>query len=346
MWETTYKIGSREISDENLFFIIEEGQANLGDFKKALLMIDNASETGADAIEFQLALADDFYVKNHPGYEIYKKREFDNSQLADLIYYTKDRGLEFIASPLSHKLITTLTKLGCSGFNVNASDLINPDIIDAVIESGLPFFLSLPLATEKEIDWAIDRISPKGNSNFSLMLGQHTMASGEGGVDVEHTNLGYISTLREKYDVPIGFIDHSPLIWMPAAAVAASANIVSKHLAISISDKGPDWQVCLELEEMKQAINWARKMRISINNKEKKLAPGENLDRSKMRRSIVAAKIIKKNKIIQRDDIVFKRPGTGIEPNKFNKIIGKVSLRTILKDEQIQLSDLQLIKKG
>ena len=338
----TYKIGLRDISDRNLFFIIEEGQANLGDFNKAILMIETASRTGGDAIEFQLARADDLYIKNNKGYKIYLKREFNDSQLADLISYTKNKGLEFIASPLSHKIVPKLSKFGCSGFNINASNLTNPDIIDAVLETGLPFFLSLPLASEDEIDWAINRISQKGdNNNFSLMLGQHTMASGESGVDIEHTNFGYIPTLREKHNVPIGFIDHSPLIWMPAAAVAASANIVSKHLAIARSDKGPDWQVCLEPEEMKQAINWAKKMQISMNNKEKKLAPGENIDKSIMRRSIVASRIIEKNKIIERDDIVFKRPGTGIAQNKFNEIIGKVTVRTIKKDEQIKLSDIK-----
>ncbi len=342
MMGKTYKIGSRKIGVGDLFFIIEEGQANLGDFNKALKMIETASKTGGDAIEFQLAKAGDLYIENHEGYEIYLKREFSDSQLDELISYTKDKGLEFIASPLSHKIVVTLSKFRCSGFNINASDLINPNIIDAVIESELPFFLSLPLATEKEIDWAINRISKKGNNNnFSLMLGQHTMASGESGVDIEDTNFGYIRALREKYNVPIGFIDHSHFIWMPAAAVAASANIISKHLAISRSDRGPDWQVCLEPEEMKKAVDWARKMQISMNNLEKKLASGENLDRSKMRRSIVASKIIEKNQVIRIDDIEFKRPGTGIPPNRFNVIIGKVAARTIQKDEQIKLTDLK-----
>ena len=142
MKQKIYNIGSKKIGTGELFFIIEEGQANLGDFSKALLMIETASTTGADAIEFQLAKADDLYVKNHQGYEIYLKREFDNSQLADLISFTKEKGLEFIASPLSHRIIDKLSKYSCSGFNINASDLINPDIIDAVTDSGLPFFLS------------------------------------------------------------------------------------------------------------------------------------------------------------------------------------------------------------
>ena len=334
-------IGSRRIGTGDLFFVIEEGQANLGDFEKALSVVDYAADAGGDAIEFQLARADDFYVKNHPGYEIYSKREFSETQLIEVVSKVKEKGMEMIAVPLSHKIVNPLVKAGCSAFNINASDLTNPDIIDAVIDSGLPFFLSLPLATEEEIDWAVNRIRKNGDDNFMLLHGQHTMASGENGVNIEHTSLGYISTLKEKYQVPVGFIDHTPLKWMPACAVAAGADTVSKHLTWSREEKGPDWHICLEPDEMKEAITWAYKMNQSIKIKNKQLAPGENLDRSIMRRSIVASKIIKSGKSIERNDICFKRPGNGIDPAQYNDIIGKVARRDILPDEQITTFDLE-----
>ena len=194
-------IGSKRIGTGDLFFVIEEGQANQGDFEKALGMVEYVSNTGADAVEFQLAIAGDLYVKNHHGYEIYSKREFSETQLSELVSKVKEKNMEMIAVPLSHKLIDPLVKAGCSAFNINASDLTNPDIIDTVTDSGLPFLLSLPLASEKEIDWAVNRIRKRGADNFILMQGQHTMASGENGVDIEHTSLGYISTLKEKYQV-------------------------------------------------------------------------------------------------------------------------------------------------
>lgn len=334
-------IGSRQIGNGDLFFVIEEGQANLGDFEKALSMIDYAADAGGDAIEFQLAIAGDFYVKNHPGYEIYSKREFSKTQLIDLISKVKEKGMGMIVVPLSHKLINPLVNAGCSAFNINASDLTNPDIIDAVIDSGLPFFLSLPLATEEEIDWAVNRIRKKGDDNFMLLQGQHTMASGEKGVNIEHTSLGYISTLKEKYQVPVGFIDHTPLKWMPACAVAAGADSISKHLTWSRDEKGPDWHICLEPDEMKEAITWAYKMNQSIKTKNKQLAPGENLDRSLMRRSIVASRTINSGKYIERKDICFKRPGNGIDPARYNDIIGKVARRDLLPDEQITTFDLE-----
>ncbi len=338
-----FTIGSKKIGEEDLFFVIEEGQANLGDFDKALSMIEVAAKTGADAIEFQLARARDFYIKSNPGFKIYLEREFSQAQHQELISCAKEKGLEFIAAALSHKLVEPLTKAGCSGFNINASDLTNPEIIDAVLDSGAPFFFSLLFAKEEEIRWAIERIQKKKNAQFGLLHGQHTMASGKHGVNLEHTSLGYLAVLQEKYRVPAGFIDHTPFDWMPAVAVSAGADVITKHLALSRSEKGPDWHVCLELEEMKRAVALARAAKESINVKTKVLAPGEDFDRSVMRRSIVAAKTIPAGKVIERSDIGFKRPGNGFDPSQYNEILGHVSSREILEDEQIKVSDFKEI---
>jgi len=338
---TLLTIGDKNIGGENLFFVIEEGLANLGNFDKALAMIDAAALTGADAIEFQIVKASDFIVKHDSSFRFISQCEFSNSQINDLIVYTKKTRLKFIAVPLSHRLIEPLAMMGCSGLNINASDLTNPDIIDAAVDSGLPFYLGIPLATEKEIDWAINRIRSRGNRVFALLHGQHTMMSGGCGIDVIHTALGYIATIKEKYRMPVGFIDHTSFVWMPAAAVAAGADFVCKHLAISRNDKGPDWQVCLEPAEMKQAVIWAKEMRVSLGTSSKILAPGEDKDRYKMRRSIVAAKTITAGKVIEREDIVFKRPGTGIDPSRYEEILGKVVIREIKADEQIENHDLR-----
>ncbi|MFH1386143.1 MAG: N-acetylneuraminate synthase family protein [bacterium] len=335
------QIGDKQIGADKLFFMIEEGQANLGDFTRALAMVDVVAKTGADAIEFQLARAGDFYVKSNPGYVLYLGREFSDEQHRDLIAAAQNKGLGFIATTLSHKLVEPLAKAGCSGFNINASDLTNPDMIDAVRDSGLPFFLSLPLANVTEVEWALNRIRTLGKAEFALLHGQHTMASGEHGVEIEHTSLGYLSAIKEQYALPAGYIDHTSAIWGPAAAVAAGADIVSKHIALSRAEKGPDWHVCLEPEEMKQAVGLAVKMKESMNIKNKVLAPGEMIDRSIMRRSIVAAKKIPKGKAIERSDLEFKRPGTGLEPLRFMELIGRIALQDINCDEEIKPSDLR-----
>jgi sialic acid synthase SpsE len=337
----TIPIGSREIGGEKLFFVIEEGLANLGDFQKALGMIDAAALSKADAIEFQMFRAIDVYRKQDPAYDNCLKYEFSPSQIKDLVKYTKNKGLEFIAVLLSPKLVDLLVRAGCAGFNINASDLTNPVIIDAAVDSGLPFYLGLPMASEREVEWAVNRIRRKGKNIFALLQGQHTMLSGGSGVDISHTALGCMRTLKKKYAVPVGFIDHTSFPWMPAAAVAAGADFVCKHLALSRADRGPDWQVCLEPGEMKEAVFWARQMKISVTTQVKELAPGENKDRCKMRRSIVASRTIPVGKRVERGDLAFKRPGTGMDPSQFETIIGKTVVRKIKADEQIMLADLK-----
>ena len=334
------RIGSKEIGP-SLFFSAEEGQANLGDFQMALTMVDIAADAGVDAIEFQLARAADFYVASHPGYEKYAKREFSDAQHRALVERAHHRGIAFIAAPLSHKLIPSLRQVGCDAFDINASDLTNPDIIDAVVASDLPFFLSVPMATHEEIRWAIDRIRrDQQRAVFALAHGQHTMASA-GGVPVAGTTLGYLTTLANTYHVPVGFIDHTSHAWMPSVAVAAGAVFVSKHLARSRDAHGPDWQICLEPDEMRGAVISARAAWESIRAHTKNLALEEQMDRTIMRRSIVAARPISAGTVLRRADVVFKRPGTGLDPSRYEEIIGKTTLRDVQADDQLAMTDLR-----
>ena len=322
--------------ETDLFFIVEEGQFNLGNFEKAMQMIELTGKTGATAIEFQLVYADDFYVKSEQGYGLYKKREFSDEQLRKLVSFSKENGLEFIATCLSHRLVSKMASFGCSAFNVNASDINNLYIVDAVLETGLPFFVSTPLATENEIEWVVQRIkSKKPEAKFALLHGQHSMASGKEWVEANDTSLGYLKSLHDKYKVPVGFIDHTPFEWMPAVAVAAGARVISKHLTMSAVFNGPDWQICLEPPAMKSAISRANAISESMKVTAKHLAKGEDLDRTVMRRSVVSLRAIQAGKTIEWDDIGFKRPGTGLPPTAAEKIIGKKAARDIREDELI-----------
>jgi sialic acid synthase SpsE len=334
MIEVTF--GKKKVGADELFFTVEEGMANLGEIEKAKNMIDWVARTGADAIEFQLVIASDLCIEGNPGFDFCTNCEKLNVHIPDLILHAKNNGLEFLATPLSPKLVEPLAKAGCTGFNINASDINNPKIIDQVVDSGLPFFLSTLLATEEEIKWAVDRIEKRRAASFVILHGQHTMMSSEGSVKPFQTALAYIQSLKSAYGIPVGFIDHTSQIWMPAVAVAAGANSVSKHMAISRSEKGPDWQVCLEPEEMKNSISWAREIRQGMACAAKKLAAGEDADRKKMRRSIVASRFLEAGKMICWEDIDFKRPGVGIEPSKYGDVIGKTLTCDVKMNELFQ----------
>ena len=335
------RIGNHFIDKDKLFFIVEEGNANDGDINKAFDMIDLAAKSGADAIEFQLAIASDFYVENDLGFKRYKNREFSNSQIKQLVDRASKYGMEFIVAALSHNLIEPIVEAGCSAITINASDINNPAILDSASKSALPILLSTMLASEDEIKWAINRLTQHGTTDIILLHGQHAMASTGEPLSVNDTSLGYINTLRNKYNLPVGFTDHTPFKWMPASAVAAGACIITKHLISSRKDKTPDWFICLEPEEMESAIKNSKMIYSSVIDKEKTLLKAECDDKLIMRRSIVASKALKINHVLKYGDLSFKRPGTGLEPSSYNKLIGKRLKRNLDYDEQIKLSDLE-----
>jgi len=232
--------------------------------------------------------------------------------------------------------------LGCSAFNINASDLNNPSMLRAVMDSGLPFFLSIALASEEEIEWVLGFIQNyASNAQFTMLHGQHTMASGEHGVSPEHTSLGYLKTLEQRLGAPVGFVDHTPHAWFPACAVAAGASIVTKHMAPNHDLRGPDWHICLDPVEMKDAIATARNVYKSIREQAKVLAPGEHMDRSEMRRSIVVANDLPEGHVLQAGDILYKRPGTGLPPDQEDAVLGSTLLKAVEKDEALSMDILR-----
>ena len=334
------KIGDKNISDNDLFFWIEEGQASHGDIKNARKFIETVADIGAQAIEFQLAIAEEFYVRSHPAYDYYKSTQYSKEQIAELINYAHAKGILFIATVLAPGLVSFLKQNHCDAFVINASDINNPDIIEPIIASKLPFFISLPLATMEEIDWIIQFCNSKGARDFVLMHGQHT---GDNGVRIEDTNLGFFQTLKTKYSRMVGFIDHSRNIFMPSIAHAAGANYISKHLFLEKNTTGPDWFVCLDPSDMKMSLDCAKATNRSLSKKNKELAEGEDGDKRIMRRSIVAACDIKVNTIIDKSMIAFKRPGNGFEPNRYQMFIGKKALADIQEEDLLTDSNVDLV---
>lgn len=335
-------LGERRVGPgQPTLVVVEEGQANGGDLEIALRMIGIAAAAGADAIEFQLAIADDFYVRSHAGHANYRRREFNGDQLARLIRSAAGLGIGVVATALSHRLVPVLAELGCTLFNVNSSDLDNPEMLDAVAASGKPFLISTAMGTLAEVDWAVDRVRSRGASNFGVMHGQHVMATaGDKGVPEDHTNLAVMEMLRARYGVPVGFIDHTSNPRMPAIAVARGAAMVSKHFTYDRSLRGPDWHICLEPEELAETIRDIRTADRSLGRASKELIPGEDQDRAVMRRSIVAARDLAAGAVLVRADLACKRPGTGLAPKHLDALIGKRLAADVKADEQLQTAHL------
>ncbi len=321
--------------------LAEEGQANQGDHDLALHMIDVASDAGADIIEFQLGFADDLYVPDDPGHALYKTREFTPQQIATLVSRAHDRGIGFQAACLSPALVPVCTEAGTDAFCVNAMDIDNPAMLDAVCLSGRPFWLATLMSTLSDVDWAVDYVKKSGNPNFGVLHGQHVM-SAEPGTDMppEVMQLDCIPMFADRYDVPVGYIDHTPVAETPALAVMKGAVLVCKHIAPSEAWRGPDWAVALPPEEWKRARRlFDRAARMGGATKE--VGELEAADQPIHRRSLRAARDLAPGEILEASDLVALRPGGGLSPRFADRLVGRKTKRNHSRHEMIMLDDVE-----
>ena len=218
----------------------EEGQANQGNIGVAMSMCRTAAAAGANGIEFQLFLADDMYVHGDPGHAIYRGRELSAEQIRELITVAHGEGLLFQVAGLSPRIIELCAEAGADVFCVNATDLTNPVIIDAVTATGKPFWLATLMATMEEIDWAVDYALSRGRSDMGLLHGQHVMSSDASrGVPSELLQLDCIDLFKRRYGLVTGLVDHTATTFVPAIAAAKGAALVMKHLAPVKNWDGP-----------------------------------------------------------------------------------------------------------
>lgn len=335
------KIGSRTCSANAPLYIAEEGQANQGDCELALKMIDLAADVGADGIEFQLFWAEDMYIKGHRGFDIYKQAELSEAEIRSLISRCKEKQLIFQAACLSTRMVEFCASEGVDTFIINATDLNNPDMLDAVHATGTPFWLATLMGTESEIDWAINYLSRKGPSNFGILHGQHSMTSTEyKGVPPEMSQLDCIRTMGEKYGRTVGYVDHTPTVHMPGIAVAKGASYVTKHLAPEVNWTGPDSAVALPPEDWKASRRFFDYAHL-CSGSSKELSQAELGDRSRHRRGLYIRHKLEQGHTLKRSDIIALRPGEGaINPIDIEKLVGRTLVATVEGNQPLSFDHL------
>lgn len=336
------RIGNKIVGEgRNTLMFAEEGQANQGNVDIAIGMCKTAAKAGADGIEFQLFLADDMYVRNDPGYVVYKSRELSSVQIAELIAVSHAEGLLCQVAGLSPKIIELSAKAEADVFCVNATDLTNPVIIDAVAATGKPFWLATLMATVEEIDWAVDYAMSRCRSDIGLLHGQHVMSSDTSrGVPPELLQLDCIELFKRRYGLVTGFVDHTATQFVPSLAAAKGAALVMKHLAPEKNWQGPDWVVCLDPEAWRDARSMLE-YTVQANGASKEISQAEFKDRSIHRRSIHTRAALAAGHEIVPGDLVALRPGQGgMDPRVIHGLVGRRVARDLQEQCQLQLDDL------
>ena len=192
-----------------------------------------------------------------------------------------------------------------------------------------PIILSTGASDLSEIKEAIEAIYSTGNEEIILLHCSSIYPT-----PLDQVNLNIMNTLQHKFDLLIGYSDHTinPLL-VPISAIAKGACVFEKHITLDRNLSGPDHYFAIEPNELKEMVNAIRiTEKILGSSQKKKLKEEEEVIRLG-RRSIVAKRDIKKDDLITDEMLTIKRPGYGIAPKFLDQIIGKKAKENISKDK-------------
>jgi len=348
------KIGNKEIINfDEPYVIAELGANHNGDMTLARKLIDQAKAAGCNAVKFQSwskdsvfsnkVYEDNYFLdddyRNRKDYtleQIVEEYSISEKELLEMKEYCDQVGLDFSSTPFANNEVDFLCgSLGATFIKVASMDLNNYPFLDYLARKGLPVMLSTGMATLAEVDKAIETIENTGNREIILLHCVSVYPPED--ADVNLNNMGMLRTCYPDY--PVGFSDHTIGTAIPIAAVACGACVIEKHFTLDKSMPGWDHKVSATQDEMTFIVESSKRVVQALGSTRRTLSIAEQKKIPSFRRSIVAKRTIEKGKIITAEDLDFKRPGTGIEPQYINMIIGRSAKQTIHIDELLRLED-------
>ena len=342
----------RSVGDEEKpYFIAELGSNHNGDMTLAKKLIDAAKDAGADCVKFQswsketifsrktyddnYFLADDYRSRSDYTLEkIVDDYSISSRELLEMKQYADVVGIDCISTPFSKGEVDFLIDdMGADFMKVASMDLNNYTLLEYMAKKGKPMLLSTGLSNLAEIDQAIRTIEAAGNQQIIIL---HCVSIYP--PEDEQVNLRNMETLSQAYPYPVGFSDHTLGVCIPLAAIARGACIIEKHFTLDKEMEGWDHKVSATPDEMKTLVNHSQRIYEALGSARiEQVESKERIDA--FRRSIVAAKEIKKGIVITEDALDFKRPGSGFAPDAIKYMIGKTAKRDIAYDKIIEFDD-------
>ena len=248
-----------------------------------------------------------------------------------LVDYCKKKDIIFLSTPFDHESIDLLNKLEIQIFKIPSGEITNLTYLRHIGSLCKEVILSTGMSTLKEIEEALIILMNAGTSkeNITVSACTNTMYP----TPMEDVNLRAMQTIQNKFDVAVGYSDHTLGIEVDIAAVAMGATIIEKHFTIDKTMDGPDHKSSIEPEELKAMVSSIRNIEKALGSSIKKPSKSEKPNIIMARKSIVASKSIKKGELFTEKNITIKRPGIGISPMKWDTILGKVAERDYQLDD-------------
>lgn len=333
---------------KKVIIIAEAGVNHNGNLEMAKKMVLAAKEAGVDYVKFQTGIPEKViskfaemadYQKTNTGLkesqlDMVRKIMLPQEDFKKLKNYCDEYEIGFMSTPFDLTSIDTLAPLCMDFMKVPSGEITNFPYLRKIASLQVPVILSTGMSTLDDIKEALIVLTDNGLSSEQIIL---LHCNTEYPTPMNDVNLRAMQTLKECFGVRVGYSDHTKGIEVPIAAVAIGAEVVEKHFTLDKSLPGPDHVASLEPDELKAMVKAIRNIEQALGDGEKKVTESESKNIVIARKSIVAAKDISKGEILTEQNITTKRPGNGINPMRWEEVLGTRAIRDFSEDELIEI---------
>lgn len=326
---------------EKIFIIAEAGVNHNGSFELAKQLVDKAVEAGVDCVKFQTFKAEnlvnksarkaDYQIENtgttESQLEMLKKLSLSYENFIELKKYCDSKHILFLSTPFDLESADFLNNLSMEIFKIPSGEITNLPYLRKINSFGKKVMLSTGMATLNEIQDALNVLK---NCEVSLMH-----CTTEYPCPYDNVNMKAMLTIKERFNLPVGYSDHTKGIEIPIMAVSMGAEIIEKHFTLDKNMEGPDHKASLEPDELKQMVLAIRNVEKAFGTGIKEPQESEKKNIAIARKSIIAKCDIKKGEIFTEENLTVKRPATGISPMKWDEIIGTPAQKDYNEDDVI-----------
>jgi N,N'-diacetyllegionaminate synthase len=330
-----------------VFIIAEAGVNHNGSVELAKKLIDVAADAKVDAVKFQTFKTENLVSKNaqkatyqkenmndgdDSQFNMLKKLELDVDTHHELIEYCNSKNIMFLSTPFDHDSIDMLNDLKLPIFKIPSGEITNLPYLRHIGSLKKEVILSTGMADIGEIEDALDILINAGTLKQNItILHANTMYP----TPMCDVNLKAMVTIGNTFDVAYGYSDHTLGIEVDIAAVAMGASVIEKHFTLDKKMQGPDHKASLEPDELIAMVKGIRNIELALGSSVKKPSKSETPNIQIARKSIVASCDIKKGDILSEDNLSIKRPANGINPMRWDEVVGSVATKDYVEDELI-----------
>ncbi|WP_374615151.1 N-acetylneuraminate synthase [Sphingorhabdus sp.] len=328
--------------------IAEAGVNHNGDIGMAKRLIDAAAEAGADYVKFQTFSADRQVTRNaqkaryqaqatgvaESQYEMLKRLEISAETHEQLMAHCRQRNIGFLSTGFDIEAVNLLYSLGLRLFKIPSGEITNLPYLRHIAALDGEVILSTGMCSLGEVEAAIDVLEQAGAARERVTVLHCTT---EYPAPLAEVNLRAMQSIGTAFGVRTGYSDHTEGIEVAIAAVALGASLIEKHFTLDRELPGPDHKASLEPRELATMIASIRNVESALGDGIKRVTESEFMNRTVARKSIVAARPIRKGERFSVDNLTAKRPGDGISPMRWDELLDKQASRDFLTDERIEL---------